>query len=112
MAAAAAAAVADTTLLPPPYPPFYLRLISDKHIHLAPVSTLTVRCLFHIWVVSLASLTVWIVDFSGFSRSRTLVARFIYGEGSLAAPIRYTLMGLPLRFSFPEHMYFLLALVR
>ncbi len=48
-----AAVVANATS-PCPYPPtFYVRLISDKHIHFAPVSTLT-GCLFRIWVVSLA----------------------------------------------------------
>ncbi len=66
-----------------------------------PLITPHLRCLFRIWVSFVCNMDC------RFRLSRSNVVRFM----ALAAPIRYTLMGLPLRFSFPEHMYFLLALV-
>lgn len=81
-----AAAVADGRATLALLPTFHFRLISDKHIHFAQFHA--DRCLFRIWVVSLA------LHFR-------LVAQLVRGLWGLAAPIRYTLMGLRRYFLFP-----------
>lgn len=81
--------------------PLQLRLISHDHTPHLRSFTLT-SSISHLGELRLQY---------GLSISAFFVQSFARFMG-LAVPIRYTLMGLPLHFSFPEHMYFLLALAR